>query len=41
MPKKSLVRRKKAFKERYRRWIAEQHRIVDEFGVFGEEYRVW
>lgn len=39
--KKSMAQRKKEFNERYKDWIAEQHRIVDEFGVFGEEYRVW
>ncbi len=39
--KKTLTQRKKEFNEKHGEWIAEQNRIVDEFGVFGEEYRVW
>ena len=39
--KKSLAQRKKEFNATYKDWIAEQHRIVEEFGVFGEEHRVW
>ena len=39
--KKSMAQRKKEFNEKYGEWIAEQNRIVEEFGVFGEEYRVW
>jgi post-segregation antitoxin (ccd killing protein) len=39
--KKNLAQRKKEFNEKYGEWIAEQNRIVEEFGVFGEEYRVW
>ena len=38
---KSFAQRQKEFNETYKDWIAEQHRIVEEFGVFGEEYRVW
>jgi prevent-host-death family protein len=33
--------RRRAFEENYKEWIDEQHRIVDEFGVFGEEHRLW
>ena len=25
----------------YKDWIDDQHRIVEEVGIFGEEYRVW
>ena len=39
--KKTMAQRKKEFNEKYGEWIAEQNRIVEEFGVFGEEYRVW
>jgi prevent-host-death family protein len=39
--KKSMAQRRKEFNERYKDWIAEQNRIVEEFGVFGEEHRVW
>lgn len=39
--KKSLAERQKEFNEKYKDWIDEQNRIVEEFGVFGEEYRVW
>ena len=39
--KKTLAQRKKEFNEMYGEWIAEQNRIVEEIGVFGEEYRVW
>lgn len=39
--KKTLTQRKKEFNENYGEWIAEQNRIVEEIGVFGEEYRVW
>ncbi len=38
---KSTAQRKKEFNETYKDWIAEQHRIVEEFGVFGEESRPW
>jgi prevent-host-death family protein len=38
---KSMAQRKKEFNETYKDWIAEQHRIVEEFGVFGEESRPW
>jgi prevent-host-death family protein len=39
--RKSLAQRKKQFNETYKDWIAEQHRIVEELGVFGEEFRPW
>ena len=38
---KSMAQRKKEFNETHKDWIAEQHRIVEEFGVFGEESRPW
>jgi PHD/YefM family antitoxin component YafN of YafNO toxin-antitoxin module len=38
---KSLSSKKKAFNDTYKDWIAEQNRLVQEFGVFGEEHRVW
>ncbi|MES2936227.1 MAG: hypothetical protein V4864_01010 [Pseudomonadota bacterium] len=37
----SFAERQKEFNEKHQDWIDEQNRIVDEFGVFGEEYRVW
>jgi prevent-host-death family protein len=37
----SAKQKKKAFDETYKDWIDEQNRLVQEFGVFGEEYRVW
>ena len=37
----SMAQRKKEFNETHKDWIAEQHRIVEEFGVFGEEFRPW
>ena len=39
--KKSMAQRKKEFNEKYKDWIDEQHRIVEEIGVFGEECRGW
>lgn len=39
--KKSLAQRKKEFNEKYKDWIAEQHRIVEEFGIPGEDMRPW
>lgn len=39
--KKTLAQRKKEFNEKHGEWIAEQNRIVQEFGVFGDEYRLW
>jgi prevent-host-death family protein len=38
---RSFAKRQKEFNEQYKDWIAEQNRIVEEFGIFGEEYRVW
>ena len=38
---KSTTQRRQEFNETYKDWIAEQHRIVEEFGVFGEESRPW
>ncbi len=38
---KPFAERQKEFNEKHKSWIDEQNRIVDEFGVFGEEYRVW
>jgi prevent-host-death family protein len=40
-PSKSMAQRKREFNEKHKVWLAEQHRIVEELGVFGEEYRVW
>lgn len=39
--KKSMAQRKKEFNERYKDWIAEQNRIIEEYGIFGEEHRIW
>ena len=40
-PTLSARQKQKAFNETYKEWIDEQNRLVQEFGVFGEEYRVW
>lgn len=29
------------FKQRYGEWIAEQNRLVESYGIFGEEFRAW
>jgi prevent-host-death family protein len=38
---KRLSAEQKIFNETYKDWISEQNRLIQEFGVFGEEYRVW
>lgn len=38
---KSMAQRRREFNETYKDWIAEQNRIVEECGVFGEEWRSW
>jgi prevent-host-death family protein len=38
---KTTAQRQREFNEKYKDWFAEQNRIVEEFGVFGEEYRPW
>ena len=38
---KTMAQRRREFNETYKDWIAEQNRIVEEFGVFGEEWRSW
>ena len=37
----SLRGRKKRFNEQYGEWIDAQNRHVEQYGVFGEEFRVW
>ncbi len=37
----SLSAEHKAFNETYKEWIAEQNRLTQEYGVFGESHRVW
>ncbi|MBA2673303.1 type II toxin-antitoxin system Phd/YefM family antitoxin [Ramlibacter sp.] len=39
--KKSLAERKKEFDETYKDWIAEQHALVEKYGIPGEEFRTW
>ena len=39
--KKSLAQRRKEFNEKYKDWIAQQHELVEKYGVFGEEFRPW
>ena len=39
--KKTPAHRQKEFNEKYKDWFAEQNRIVEQYGVFGEEWRVW
>ena len=36
-----LDARRQWFNETYKDWIAAQHRFVEEYGVFGEEFRPW
>ncbi|CAN5720235.1 hypothetical protein BH11PSE8_BH11PSE8_35920 [soil metagenome] len=31
----------KRFYAQYKDWVDEQNRLVDKFGVFGEEFRPW
>lgn len=38
---KTVAQKQKEFNERYKDWIAEQNRVVEKHGVFGEEWRVW
>lgn len=37
----SMAERRRHFNEQYKDWIAEQNRLVEQYGVFGEEYRPW
>lgn len=37
----NLRERKKRFNEQYREWIDAQNRHVEQYGVFGEEFRLW
>lgn len=37
----SMAERKRRFSEQHKEWIAEQNRLVEKYGVFGEEYRPW
>jgi prevent-host-death family protein len=36
-----LELRKKWFGETYKEWIEAQNRLIDQYGVFGEEFRPW
>jgi PHD/YefM family antitoxin component YafN of YafNO toxin-antitoxin module len=38
---RGVAQRQKEFNEKYKDWIAEQNRVVEEYGVFGDEWRVW
>ena len=38
---RTLAQRKRLFYEQHKEWFDEQNRIVEEFGVFGEEHRPW
>jgi PHD/YefM family antitoxin component YafN of YafNO toxin-antitoxin module len=40
-PVQSAKQKQKAFNDTYKEWIDEQNRLVQQHGVFGEEYRVW
>ncbi|MBS0446530.1 MAG: type II toxin-antitoxin system prevent-host-death family antitoxin [Proteobacteria bacterium] len=35
------IRNSKQFYERYKEWVDEMNRLVDEHGVFGEDMRPW
>ena len=37
----TLEERQRRFGEQYKDWIEAQNRFVEEFGVFGEEWRQW
>jgi prevent-host-death family protein len=37
----SMAERRRRFNEQYKDWIDEQNRLVEEYGVFGEDYRPW
>ena len=39
--KKTPAHRQKESNEKYKDWFAEQNRIVEQYGVLGEEWRVW
>lgn len=39
--KADLAARRKWFNETYKDWIEAQHRFVEQYGVFGEEFRPW
>lgn len=38
---KSLAERQKEFNETYKDWIAEQHALVEKYGIPGEDLRPW
>ena len=33
--------RTRQFNQRYGDWIAEQNKLVENYGIFGEEFRTW
>jgi PHD/YefM family antitoxin component YafN of YafNO toxin-antitoxin module len=37
----SFAERKRQFEEPYKDWIDEQNRMVETYGVFGENHRPW
>ena len=37
----SVAERKRQFEEKYKDWIDEQNRMVETYGVFGEDHRPW
>lgn len=37
----SMKERVKRFNAQYKEWIDEQNRLVETYGVFGEEWRPW
>jgi prevent-host-death family protein len=41
LPAESMPPQAQAFYARYKDWVDMQNDLVDRYGVFGEEYRVW
>ncbi|MDI9334033.1 MAG: type II toxin-antitoxin system prevent-host-death family antitoxin [Cytophagales bacterium] len=40
-PVVSVKQKQQAFNATYKEWIDAQNKLVQEHGVFGDEYRVW
>ena len=38
---KTRAQKQREFNEKHKDWFAEQNRLVEELGVFGEEFRPW
>ena len=38
---KSVAQRRKEFNEKYKDWIAQQNALIEQYGIPGDEFRVW